>query len=214
MSTLIKICGIRDLSTLNTVIQAGANFAGFVHCEASPRHVDLPQIHQFIQHARGRIHTVVLCVNPNDALLEAIAKISPDYVQLHGAETPQRVADIAAKFPFKIIKAIGIETAQDLAQTAQFPHADLLLLDAKAPLNNQQTGGHGKAFDWDVLKGFQSPKPFLLAGGLTPENVTTAIAQIQPFGVDVSSGVESSKGIKSAAKIQLFIDAARLMAQK
>ncbi len=209
MSALIKICGLRTAQDLACVIEAGAQFAGFVHCLASPRHLELPEIAPLVAHARGRIHTVVLLVNPTMELVRTVVNsVQPDYIQLHGQETAHDIAAMKTAFPsLKIIKAIGIATQDDVAQLADFAQADMLLLDAKPPKDAQQTGGHGVAFDWQLIAGIQLNTPWLLAGGLAPENVSDALQRTRAPGVDVSSGVEQGLGVKSHAKIRAFIQA-------
>lgn len=212
----IKICGLRTKEDVETVISAGADFAGFVHCEASPRHVTIEEIKKLIAQARHlnrqlnrKTETVVLLVDPDDELLHRVIEdAAPDFIQLHGQETPERVAEIHAKFNIKIIKAIGIASREDIAIIPSYePVAQMILLDAKPPKDATYPGGHGTVFDWNLVT--QAKRPYLLAGGLTPENVAEALHITKAPGVDVSSGVEESPGIKSHEKIREFIRNAR-----
>ena len=205
--TLVKICGLSTAESLDWALEAGADLVGLVHFARSPRHVDLDRARDLAARARGRARVVVLAVDPDDALVEAIAAtIAPDFLQLHGKESPERVAAVRRRLP--VIKALGIGSSDDVAAAAgSAGAADLLLYDAKPPKDATRPGGLGVTFDWSLLAGV--PTPFLLSGGLDPTNVDDAVRRVHPSGVDVSSGVESAPGQKNEARIRAFVAAAR-----
>ncbi|HQZ12302.1 MAG TPA: phosphoribosylanthranilate isomerase [Devosia sp.] len=207
---IVKICGIRTQDMLEAAISAGADIVGFMHFPRSPRHVDLETLTELISAARGRIETCVVLVNPDNSCVMEIAALSPDWIQLHGPETPHRVEAIRDEAGIAILKAIPIGGAGDVAAVPGYAEiADLLLLDAKAPKGAERPGGLGVAFDWQLLKSLDPALPFMLSGGLTPETVGDAIRQVRPMGVDVSSGVETAPGVKDAGLIRAFIEKAR-----
>ena len=214
-SPIIKICGIKTEDMLEAVIASGADMVGFVHFPRSPRHVELDPLTELISLARGRIESVVLLVNPDNSQVAEIAALDPDWIQLHGPEAPHRVDAIRGDAGIPILKAVGIGAPADLAQIADYEAVcDRLLLDAKAPKNSELPGGRGVAFDWDVLHGLDPEVSFMLSGGLTPQNVGAAVTQVRPEGIDVSSGVERAPGVKDAALIAAFVEAARAAAAK
>jgi phosphoribosylanthranilate isomerase len=207
---IIKICGIKSVPILETAIEAGADMVGFVHFPRSPRHVDIDTLGSLISEARGRVETSVLLVNPDNTLVAQVAALGPDWIQLHGPETPHRVEAIRAEAGVTIIKALPIGAAEDVAAVASYADiADRILLDAKPPRHADRPGGLGVIFDWTLLAGLEPDLPFMLSGGLTPDNVAEAVKTVQPFGVDVSSGVETAPGDKDAALVRAFISAAR-----
>ena len=207
---IVKICGIKSSEILEAAIDAGADIVGFMHFERSPRHVDIEQLQLLISEARGRVETCVVLVNPDNSCVMEVSALSPDWIQLHGPETPHRVEAIRDEAGIAVLKAIGISTADDIAGVAAFAEvADRLLLDAKAPKGAERPGGLGVAFDWSLLKALDPSLPFMLSGGLTPDTVTEAIKLVRPMGVDVSSGVEMAPGVKNAALIRALIDKAR-----
>lgn len=207
---IIKICGIKTPALLEDAITAGADMVGFMHFARSPRHVDLETLQELISVARGRIETCVVLVNPDNSTVMEVAALSPDWIQLHGPETPHRVAAIREEAGIAILKAVSIGSAEDVAAVAQFADvADRLLLDAKAPKGADRSGGNGVTFDWDLLKALDPELGFMLSGGLTPDTVGDAIRRVRPMGVDVSSGVETAPGVKSAALIRSFTARAR-----
>jgi phosphoribosylanthranilate isomerase len=207
---IVKICGIRTPRMLEAVIEAGADMVGFVHFSRSPRHVDLERLPELISMARGQVETAVMLVNPDNSCVMEIAALSPDWIQLHGPETPHRVETIRDEAGIAVLKAIPIGSAEDVAHVKDFADvADRLLLDAKPPKGAERPGGHGVVFDWSLLKALDPSVPFMLSGGLTPETVGAAIKAVRPFGVDVSSGVETAPGQKDAGLIRAFIEAAR-----
>lgn len=211
MSLIVKICGLKTPETLEAAITAGADWVGFVFFAKSPRNVSLDEAKALGQIVGSRAKKVALSVDADDAALADIEKaLKPDFHQLHGHETPARVAAIRAKFGRPVIKAIGIAEAADLETARAYETAaDWLLLDAKPPKNAALPGGNGLTFDWQLLAGLDLEKPFMVSGGLDPSNVGEAIAISHPAGVDVSSGVETAPGVKDPAKIRAFIEAAR-----
>jgi phosphoribosylanthranilate isomerase len=212
MDSLIKICGLSTPETLDVALGAGADMVGFVRFPKSPRHVSLDLGHRLSLQARGRAQRVVLLVDPEDeAIAQAIEAINPDLIQLHGSESPERVAQIRSMVKRPVMKALGVAQASDLQ--ALRPYADgvdHILLDAKPPRTpDALPGGNGIAFDWRLLNGLDPRLFFMLSGGLTPDNVAEAIRLTKPQAVDVSSGVESGPGLKDPARIEAFIRAAR-----
>ncbi len=211
MSVKVKICGIRDAETLEAVINAGADFFGLVFFPRSPRHVDMDTATRLAERARGRISIVALTVDADDTLLREVAdRVRPDFLQLHGAETPERAIHISKILESKLIKAFRIRSAQDLeAARAWRAHMAFPLFDAWVDDVRAQglPGGTGHVFDWSLLDDWKGD--FMLAGGLTPENVGAAIRTTGAPMVDVSSGVESARGVKDPEKIRAFVQAAR-----
>jgi phosphoribosylanthranilate isomerase len=207
---IIKICGIKTLNLLDAAIEAGADMVGFMHFSRSPRHVSIEQLGTLISAARGRVESCVVLVNPDNSCVAEVAALGPDWIQLHGPETPHRVAAIRTEAGVEIIKALPIGSAEDIAQVAGFVEvADRILLDAKPPKGADRPGGLGHSFDWSLLKGLDPSIPFMLSGGLTPDNVAEAVRAVRPFGIDVSSGVETAPGEKSKHLIEAFIRNAR-----
>ncbi len=207
---IIKICGIKTYDLLDATIAAGADMVGFMHFQRSPRHVSIEDLAGLISAARGRIESCVVLVNPDNSCVAEVAALGPDWIQLHGPETPHRVEAIRAEAGVEIIKALPIGSAEDLANIAAFDAvADRILLDAKPPKGADRPGGLGESFDWSLLEALDPSLPFMLSGGLTPDNVAEAIKMVKPFGVDVSSGVETAPGVKSKKLIEAFIRNAR-----
>lgn len=210
---IIKICGIKTPAILDATIAAGADMVGFVHFPRSPRHVSVEEIATLISLARGRVQTCVLLVNPDNSTVAEIAALGPDWIQLHGPETPHRVEAIRAEAGVEIMKALPIGSADDVAIVPSFVEvADRILLDAKPPKGADRPGGLGDTFDWSLLQALDPAIPIMLSGGLTPETVAEAIRQVRPMGVDVSSGVESAPGVKDQRLIEAFIANARAAA--
>jgi phosphoribosylanthranilate isomerase len=209
--TLVKICGLSTESTLAVALDAGADLVGFVFFPKSPRHVSLDQARLLAAQARGRAELVALTVNADDATLDAImAAVMPDWLQLHGTEHPDRVRTIRRRTGRRVMKAIGVQTRADLVGIDAYTEvADRILFDAKPPKHAALPGGNGLAFDWTILSGLDLRVPFMLSGGLTISTVEDAIRMTGTPGVDVSSGVEREPGIKDAAKIHAFVEAAR-----
>jgi phosphoribosylanthranilate isomerase len=204
----VKICGINDAAAMAAAAEAGADLVGFVFFPPSPRAVTPAQAAAI---ARPGPAKVGLFVDPDDALIEAVLAALPlDVIQLHGEEMPARCAAVRARFDLPVMKALGIAARADLAQLDDYaPVVDRFLLDAKAPPGAPLPGGNAAPFDWTLTAGRTIPRPWLLAGGLTPENVGSAIAVSGAPGVDVSSGVERARGVKDPARIAAFVSAAR-----
>lgn len=211
MEPLVKICGLSTPETLDVVLDAGADLVGFVSFARSPRHVDLDRGRALSAQAKGKALRVALVVDADDAALAAIVEaLDPEVLQLHGSETPDRVAAIRARFGRPVMKAVGVARAADLALVAAHAGSDHVLLDAKPPRTaGALPGGNGLTFDWRLLAGLDPTLRFMLSGGLNPDNVAEAIAVTGARAVDVSSGVESRPGDKDPAKIEAFVKAAR-----
>ncbi len=208
---IVKICGLSSPETLLAAIAAGADMAGFVFFEKSPRHIDLETARTLGLLAQQRISKVALTVDADDDALDDIVEaLAPDYLQLHGSETPERVREVKARFGLPVIKAAGVASAADVeAARAYEGVADVILFDAKPAPDAAVPGGAGVAFDWNLLRGVTA-KDWMLSGGLDLENVAEAIRRTRAPAVDVSSGVERARGVKDAAKIAAFVKAARL----
>jgi phosphoribosylanthranilate isomerase len=211
MGVLVKICGINSREAADAALRAGADFAGLVFFERSPRHLSLEQAGVLARLLRGRTRVVTLMVEPSDAAVdEVMAAVSPDLVQLHGNESPTRTAAIAARTGRPIIKALAVADSEDVVRAHAYEEAaDYLLFDAKVDASATRPGGWGSAFDWQLVSGRTFRRPFGLAGGLNPENVARAIKISGAQLVDASSGVEDTPGRKSPEKIAAFVTAAR-----
>lgn len=207
----IKICGLATEATLEVALRAGADMVGLNFFAKSPRFVTLDMAARLAQQARGRAAVVALAVDPDDALLEILVEtVKPDWLQLHGGESPTRVAVVRERFGLPVMKAIGIRSAEDVAMTAEFAAvADRLLLDAKPPKGAVLPGGNGVTFDWSLLDALDPALSYMLSGGLDAANVAEAVRRTRAHGVDVSSGVESAPGIKDPDRIRAFIAALR-----
>lgn len=208
---LVKICGIKDTAALEAARQAGADMVGFVFFPPSPRAVTANQAGELARSYRNGPKRVGLFVDPDDAMLAAtLAEVPLDILQLQGHETPARAGDIRARFGKPVMKALGIASKADLAHLPEYAdQVDYFLLDARPPPGSALPGGNAQAFDWALMKGEKPPRPWLLAGGLTPANVVQAITTSGAPGVDVSSGVERARGVKDPAAIAAFIAAAK-----
>jgi len=211
MPTKVKICGLKTEAALEAALAGGADFVGLVFFPPSPRNVTPAVAKALAVRARGRAKIVALMVDPDDALVtEVVASVAPDLIQLHGYETPTRVAEVRARWGISVMKAVPVETAEDAHAARQFsPAADLILFDARAPADSARPGGNGAPFDWRTLLGVTEGIPFVLSGGLTPDNVAEAIRLTGATTVDVSSGVESSPGEKDPELIRRFLRAAK-----
>jgi phosphoribosylanthranilate isomerase len=211
MTPTVKICGLSTASTLDAALAAGADMVGFVFFPKSPRHIDWATARALGRQAEGRAKIVALSVDADDDTLKRIVDaLSPDLMQLHGGESPARVREISGRFARPTMKAIGVATRADLTAAGAYEGVvDTLLIDAKPPKGAALPGGNGRPFDWRLTQDFHAPVPWLLSGGLDPENVAAAIALSGARGVDVSSGVESAPGVKDPAKIRAFVAAAR-----
>ena len=211
MTATVKICGLATAATLEAALEAGADMVGLVFFAKSPRFVGLDHARELAAQARDRAKVVALTVDADDDLLAAIAGVvGPDMLQLHGRETPQRVAAIKRAFGLPAMKAIGVAEAADLAKARDYESvADWLLIDANPPKGAVLPGGNGRPFDWRLARDFKPKIPWLLSGGLDAANVGEAIALSGARGVDVSSGVERAPGVKDENRIAAFAAAAR-----
>ena len=211
MSTQVKICGLKTEAALEAALAHGADYVGVVFFPPSPRSIDPADAKALAAKARGRAKVVALLVDPEDALIEAVVKlVEPDMLQLHGEETAERAVAIRRRWDLPVIKAIKVATAADARVALNYrAMVDYILFDARPPEGATRPGGHGTAFDWSLLDGVKEHVPYILSGGLTPDNVADAIRATRARIVDVSSGVESSPGEKDLALIQRFLQAAK-----
>lgn len=203
-----KICGLKSKDAVAAAVGAGATSVGFVFFERSPRNVTLAEVRDLIVDVPKSIRRVGLVVDTDDAFLAEIADGGfLDMIQLHGQECPARVAEVRERFGLPVMKAIAIEGPEDLENARSYEGvADRLMFDAKPPKDATRPGGNAVAFDWDLLRGITWQKPWVLAGGLTPENVADAVRISGASAVDVSSGVEDAPGVKSLSKIKVFLN--------
>jgi phosphoribosylanthranilate isomerase len=207
----VKICGLATVNDVRACADAGANYMGLVFFEKSPRNIIIPAARELALAAPLGLAKVALVVNPSDAELDAITSSVPlDMLQLHGRETPERVAEVKARYGLPVMKAVGIADGDDLPKLeSYFGVADQILVDAKPPKGGELPGGNGLSFDWCLIAGRRWPCPWMLAGGLTPENVAEAVKMTGAKQVDVSSGVEDAPGQKNAELIQKFVQSSR-----
>ncbi len=212
----VKICGLKTRSDIDNCITAGADFIGFVFFKKSPRHLSFTNGAELSDYYASNysdsgIHKVALCVNPtNEYISEIVTASKPDFIQLHGTESPARVEEIRQKSGLPIIKAIRVKTKLDIKASQQYNvSADWLLFDAAASAD-LMPGGNGKSFSWSLLEDYECGLPWMLAGGLNPNNVVNAITLTNPDGVDVSSGVEESAGKKDELLISAFVQSAKM----
>jgi phosphoribosylanthranilate isomerase len=211
MSLIVKICGLSTRETLDVALDAGADMVGFVFFPPSPRHVSLETARDLGKRTKHRASKVALTVDADDATLANIVEaLQPDILQLHGQETVARLRDIRQKFGLPLMKAIAVENAADLAPLPGYAAvADRILFDARAPKEATRPGGLGAVFDWQLLAKLDLKLPYLVSGGLNAENIAEAVRVTRAGGVDVSSGVERTPGVKDPEMIRAFIRAAR-----
>ena len=208
----VKFCGLQSADDVSAAASAGARYVGFVFFEKSPRNLSLQRAAPLALEVPLGLCKVALTVNADDAFLDAQTNVvAVDMLQLHGSETPARVTEIKQRYGLPVMKAVGIAQAEDLPQLDAYMNVtDQILVDAKPPKGSALPGGNGLAFDWRLLAGRSWPKPWMLAGGLTPENVAEAARMTGARQVDVSSGVERSPGVKDAGLIAAFGKAAKI----
>ena len=206
----VKICGLRSAADMAAVVSAGAAYAGLNFFPKSPRFLPLPLAREVALAAPPGLVKVALTVDADDATLDAIVDAMPlDMLQLHGHETPERVAALRARFGLPVMKVLGVADESDLSRLIDYSLvADQLMIDAKPPKDAVLPGGNGVAFDWRLLVGRKWLKPWMLAGGLTPQNVAEAMRLTGARQVDVASGVESAPGVKDPGLIAEFVRAA------
>jgi phosphoribosylanthranilate isomerase len=211
LQTRVKICGLRDVAAVQAAVDAGAAYVGLVFFPKSPRNVTIAEAATLALAVPPGVAKVALVVDADDALLDDItANVPIDILQLHGHETPERVAEIRARYGLPVMKAVGVADESDLAALDSYARvADQILVDAKPPKDADLPGGNGLSFDWRLIAGRRWPVPWMLAGGLTPDTVGEAIALTGAAQVDVSSGVESAPGVKDPALISAFCAAAQ-----
>jgi phosphoribosylanthranilate isomerase len=209
MTLDIKICGLKTPEAIHAAVSRGASHVGFIHFDKSPRHLSVAQMAALRPLVAAPARLVVVTVDPDDEAIEAIADwVRPDMIQLHGHETPGRVAEIRAATGIPVMKALSIGSAGDLQGIDAYRGiADRILLDAQRPKGSVLPGGNGVAFDWDLLAVLDAGDEYMLSGGLDAGNIAEALSRAQPSGLDVSSGVESAPGIKDTGLIHGFFDA-------
>ncbi len=212
----IKICGLKTEEALNAALAGGASHVGFIFFPRSPRHIAPGEAGRLREAARGRAKAVAVTVDADHATLDAIVStMSPDMLQLHGKETPERVATVKARYGLPVMKAFSVCEARDLEAIALYRGvADRFLLDAKPPAGAELPGGNGVPFDWRLLAGLDAGVDYMLSGGLNAANIAEALRLTSPPGIDISSGVESAPGVKDAALIEAFFRAVRTAQEK
>ncbi len=203
----VKICGLKTPETVQAACEAGARYIGFNFFAKSPRSVSVEQAAALMLDMPIGVAKVALVVDMSDGEIARIVDgTTAEILQLHGAETPERVAEIKARFGLPVMKAIGLAGPEDVAQIERYaPVADQLLIDAKAPKGADLPGGNGVSFDWRLVQRKYWPCPWMLAGGLTPDNVAEAMRLTGAKQVDVSSGVETAPGVKDPDLIRAFV---------
>ena len=207
----IKICGLKTGEAIDAALDGGASHVGFIFFPKSPRNVDPAEAGRLREAARGKAKAVAVTVDAGDAALDAIVEaMSPDMLQLHGHESPARVAEIRNRYGLPVMKALAIREAADLQAVKPYLGvADRFLLDAKPPAGSELPGGNGVSFDWSLLAGLDANVDYMLSGGLNAENIGEALRVANPPGLDVSSGVESAPGVKDERLIAEFFRAVR-----
>ncbi len=207
----VKLCGLTESADVPAAIHAGASYVGFVFFPKSPRHLALQDAAFMAQSVPVGICKVALVVNPEDSDLNHLLDAVPiDMLQLHGDESPDRVAQIQDTYGLPVMKAVGVADETDLPRLEDHLRvADQVLVDAKPPRDAALPGGNGLSFDWRLIAGRRWAVPWMLAGGLTPENVAEAIALTGATQVDVSTGIERAPGLKDADKMRAFVAAAK-----
>ena len=211
MTLDIKICGLKTPEAVAAALDGGASHVGFIFFEKSPRNVAVETAGMLRKAARGRAQAVAVSVDANDAALDAIvAAMAPDMLQLHGGESPERVAAVKARYGLPVMKAFAVRDASDLARIVPYRGvADRFLFDAKPPKGAELPGGNGIPFDWRVLAGLDDSVDYMLSGGLNADNIGAALSAVSPHGIDISSGVESAPGEKNPDLIRDFFRAVR-----
>lgn len=211
MALDIKICGLKTDEALAAALAGVASHVGFIFFAKSPRYVDSAEAGRLRQAARGKAKAVAVTVDASDVFLdEIVAKMSPDMLQLHGSETPERVVEVKARYGLPVMKALSVSEAADIERIKPFIGiADRFLFDAKPPKGSELPGGNGIAFDWRILTGLDAGVDYMLSGGLNAANIGDALQLANPPGIDISSGVESAPGVKEPALIEQFFRAVR-----
>jgi phosphoribosylanthranilate isomerase len=212
MTSDIKICGLKTEEAVDRAVALGATHIGFIFFAKSPRHIEPADAGRLADRVRGKVKIVSVSVDAdNDDLDEIVDLIRPDILQLHGRETPERVLGIKAVTGLPVWKALSVADADDLRRIEAYDGiADRFLLDAKPPRNSELPGGNGVSFDWGLLGGLDAGVDYMLSGGLNKDNVGEALSTARPTGIDTSSGVESSPGVKDLRMMDEFFEAVRL----
>lgn len=211
MALDIKICGLKTDQAMAAALAGGASHVGFIFFAKSPRYVEPAEASRLREAARGKALAVAVTVDASDAFLDGIvAAMQPDMLQLHGSETPERVAEVKARYGLPAMRALPLSEAADLDRIKPFIGvADRFLFDAKPPKGSELPGGNGVAFDWRILAGLDAGVDYMLSGGLNAANIGDALRLANPPGIDISSGVESAPGVKDPALIEQFFRAVR-----
>jgi phosphoribosylanthranilate isomerase len=211
MALDIKICGLKTDQALAAALAGGASHVGFIFFAKSPRYVEPAEAGRLREAARGKALAVAVTVDASDAFLdEIVAAMEPDLLQLHGSETPERVAEVKARYGLPVMKVLSVSEAADLDGIKPYVGiADRFMFDAKPPKGSELPGGNGVAFDWRILTGLDASVGYMLSGGLNATNIGDALQLANPPGIDISSGVESAPGVKDPALIEQFLRAVR-----
>lgn len=206
-----KICGIKTPEALNVAVNSGVRFVGFVFFPPSPRHVTVDTAKELALMLPTEVRSVGLFVDPTDEqLADVLNHVQLDMIQLHGGESPERISEIKGMYAMPVLKAFSVSTAEDIVRARTYAEVlDWYVFDAKPPANAEVPGGTGQSFDWTILQGKIFDKPWMLSGGLTADNVAEALSILSPTAVDVSSGVESTRGVKDIDKIKAFLAAVK-----
>lgn len=214
MALDIKICGLKTDAALDAALSGGASDVGFIFFPKSPRYVDPAEAGRLRQAARGRARAVAVSVDASETFLdEIVAGMQPDMLQLHGHETPERVAAVKKRYGLPVMKALPVSEAADLAAVGPYLGiTDRFLFDARPPKDAVLPGGNGVAFDWRILADLDAGIDYMLSGGLSADNIGEALKLANPPGIDVSSGVERRPGVKEPALIEKFFRAVRAAA--
>ena len=209
MALDIKICGLKTDVALDAALAGGASHVGFIFFPKSPRNIEPAEAERLRAAARGKAKAVAVTVDADDAFLDAIVSImAPDMLQLHGSETPERVAAIKARYGLPVVKAFSVREAADLKAIEPYRGiADRFLFDARPPKGSELPGGNGVSFDWSLLAAIPAGTAYFLSGGLNAGNIGEALRVADPPAIDISSGVESAPGVKDPALIQSFFRA-------
>jgi phosphoribosylanthranilate isomerase len=211
MPVAAKICGVKSREALDAAVDGGAAFVGFVFFPQSPRHIEIEAAAVLRRRAPRSVKAVAVLVDPLPSLLtDVIERLNPDLLQLHGQETPDRVAELRKRYNVPVMKALPVSHASDLEAVPRYAAvADMLLFDAKPEASATRPGGNARSFDWSLLKGRVIGKPWMLSGGLNTENVAEAVRCSDATLVDVSSSVERAPGEKDPARIRAFLEAVK-----
>ena len=203
----VKICGLKTIEAVDAALNGGASHIGFIFFKKSPRNINAEQAARLRNHVGERAKTVAVTVNASlDELDQIVEKVGPDILQLHGSETPEKVAEIKARYGLPIMKVFAIRTVEDIVVSLKYSDvADMFMFDAKPPKGSELPGGNGVSFDWSLLADFHTDTPIMLSGGLSADNFIEAVSIAHPGSIDISSGVETSPGVKDIELISQFL---------